>query len=152
MEFFDTHAHINDEQFDERRDEVIAEARAAGLVGVVAVGISAATSRECIELARRYDIVFAAVGIQPNSCAEAAPGDWEAIVELASDPLVVALGETGLDRYWDDAPFPIQQDYFDRHLRLSQSSGLPFVVHMRDCESDVLEMLREARRRGPLGG
>jgi len=152
MQLFDTHAHLNDEQFDAARSEVVARAKDAGLLGVVAVGISAATSEECVALARQYDIVHAAVGIQPNSCAEAQPGDWDRIVDLAKQSPVVALGETGLDRYWDFAPLDLQQDYFDRHLRLSQETGLPFIVHMRDCEEDILQMLREARTRGPLRG
>ena len=64
----------------------------------------------------------------------------------------MAIGETGLDRYWDFTPFDVQQDYFDRHIRLSQERGLPFIVHMRDCDEDILVMLREARQRGPLNG
>jgi TatD DNase family protein len=71
---------------------------------------------------------------------------------MLDEPRVVAIGETGLDRYWDFTPFDIQQDYFDRHLRLSQQHGLPFIVHMRDCDEDILIMLREARQRGPLNG
>ena len=62
------------------------------------------------------------------------------------------MGETGLDRYWDFCPFGLQQDYFDRHIRLSQKTGIPFVVHMRECEQDILNMLIEAEKRGPLSG
>ena len=90
------------------------------------------------------------VGIQPNDVRDAQPEDWDEIVSLASDPGVVALGETGLDRYWDHTPIDQQRDFFDRHLRLSQQTGLPFVVHMRECEADVLEMLRAARSRGAV--
>ncbi len=79
-------------------------------------------------------------------------GDWERIVALAGEPGVVAIGETGLDRHWDFTPFDVQQDYFDRHLRLAAERGLPFVVHMRDCDEDILAMLREAHARGPLVG
>ena len=71
---------------------------------------------------------------------------------MSSRPRVVALGETGLDRYWDYTPLDVQQDYFDRHLRLSQQTGLPFIVHTRESDADVLAMLREARLRGPLTG
>ena len=152
MQLFDTHAHLNDEQFDQARDDVVARAEAAGLAGIIAVGISAATSRQCIDLAANYNIVHAAVGIQPNCCAEAEADDWDRVVEMAGETGVVALGETGLDRYWDYAPFDLQQEYFDRHLRLSQELDLPFIVHMRDCEEEILEMLREARQRGPLAG
>ena len=90
--------------------------------------------------------------MQPNYIAEAEPGDWDRIVALAGEPGVVAIGETGLDRHWDFTPFDVQQDYFDRHLRLAAERGLPFVVHMRDCDEEILEMLREAHRRGPLRG
>jgi len=64
----------------------------------------------------------------------------------------VALGETGLDLYWKDTPLTVQQDYFDRHIRLSQSTSLPFIVHLRETANEILAMLREARQRGPLGG
>ena len=73
-------------------------------------------------------------------------------MQLIGAPKVVALGETGLDRHWDFSPFDLQQDYFDRHLRLSQQTELPFIVHMRDCDEDILAMLREAHARGPLLG
>ena len=152
MQFFDTHAHLDDEQFDSIRDDVVARAGTTGLIGVVAVGTTADSSEKSHHLAVKYDIIHAAVGIQPNSCAEAEPGDWDRVVALAEHEYVVALGETGLDRHWDFSPFDLQQDYFDRHLRLSQKRQLPFVVHMRDCSTDVLEMLREARRRGRLHG
>src|SRR5205085_9863499 len=83
--------------------------------------------------------------IQPNYCGQAVPGDWQRVVELADSPKIVALGETGLDRYWDDSPFDVQQDYFDRHLQLSQRRGMPFIVHTRESDADVLAMLRESR-------
>lgn len=152
QQLFDTHAHLDDEQFDAIRDEVIARARESGVQSIVAVGTTAASSQKCIELAARYEGVYAAVGIQPNYCGQATDADWEAIVRLADSPKVVALGETGLDRYWDYAPFDVQQDYFHRHLRLSQARELPFIVHMRDSGDDIIAMLREARQRGPLRG
>ncbi len=152
MHLFDTHAHLDDEQFEGVRDEVLERARQAGVRRIIAVGTTAGSSGQCVELAARYAEVDAAVGIQPNYCAEAAAGDWDTVVRLANDPRVVALGETGLDLYWDFTPLPLQQDYFDRHLRLSQQSGLPFIVHMRDCGAEILAMLEEARRRGPLAG
>ncbi|MBX3425413.1 MAG: TatD family hydrolase [Pirellulales bacterium] len=149
---FDTHAHLDQDEFDADRDEVVARAVAAGVTDTLAVGTTVATSEKCVALAANSPHVHAAVGIQPNYVHEAGHGDWDAIVRLSSAPGVVALGETGLDRYWDDAPFALQQDYFDRHLRLSQQTRLPFIVHMRDCEADVLAMLREAANCGPLRG
>ena len=152
MRLFDTHCHLCDEQFEGRRAEVLQRAAEAGVETILSVGVTAASSRACAELAVHHTQVLAAVGIHPNYCAEAAAEDWDAIVKLATAPRVMALGETGLDRYWDHAPFATQQDYFDRHIRLSQELDLPFVVHQRDCEADVLELLRTARSRGPLRG
>ncbi len=152
MRMFDTHCHLDDEQFDSIRSAVVERASQAGVDWIVAVGTTLGASRKCLQLAEAHGSVLAAVGIQPNYCGDAQPGDWDAIVELAQAEQVVALGETGLDRYWDHAPFDQQRDYFDRHLRLSQAMDLPFIVHMRDCEEDILCMLREARQRGPLRG
>lgn len=152
MELFDTHAHLDDEQFEAIRDAVVERAAAAGVGELIAVGTTAASSHRCVELAARYTAVRAAVGIQPNHCAEARPGDWDEIVRLSAAEHVVAIGETGLDRYWDYTPFEVQQDYFDRHLRLAQRSGLPVIIHMRDCLPEILEMLRVAQQRGPLRG
>jgi TatD DNase family protein len=152
MEFFDTHSHLDQPDFDADRAEVVARARAAGVGEMNAIGTTAATSAVCVRLAAEFEGVYAAVGMQPNYIAEAVAGDWDRIVALAGEPGVVAIGETGLDRHWDFTPFDVQQDYFDRHIRLSQERGLPFVVHMRDCDDDILAMLREAHTRGPLNG
>jgi TatD DNase family protein len=150
MILFDTHAHLDQPEFDADRADVIARARAAGVENMIAIGISADTSEACVKVAAEFDGVFAAVGMQPNYIAEAKPGDWERVVAMVGQPRVIAIGETGLDRHWDFTPFEVQQDYFDRHIRLSQERGLPFIVHMRDCDEDILVMLREARARGPL--
>jgi TatD DNase family protein len=152
MPLIDTHAHLDQDEFADDRVEVIQRAVEAGVEKIVAVGIGAESSQQSIRLAAENQAVYAAVGIQPNYCAQAKPGDWDRIVQLAQQPKVVAIGETGLDRHWDYSPFDLQQDYFDRHLRLSQSSGLPFIVHTRESEADVVAMLREAHQRGPLLG
>lgn len=151
--FVDTHAHLDQEELRDSLSEVIERARHAGLKAIIAIGTTADSSAKCIELASRYDDVFAAVGIQPNYVAEAAAGDWERIVDLAARPKVVAIGETGLDRYWDYTPFDQQQDFFDRHIELAHEKRLPFVVHTRESEEDVLEALRVAHGKyGPLRG
>jgi TatD DNase family protein len=149
---FDTHAHLNQPEFDADRPEVIARARAAGVTTIVAIGYNAATSARSVEIAAQFEGVYAAVGIQPNDTSHAAVDDWDRIVALCRQPRVVALGETGLDRYRDSSPLALQQDYFDRHLRLSQQTGMPFVVHTRQSDAEVLAMLREARGRGTLRG
>jgi TatD DNase family protein len=148
----DTHAHLDDERFADDLGELVDRALAAGVEKIVTVGISLETSRKAIAIAKQFSSVVAAVGIQPNCCHECAPDDWDAIVSLAEEPEVVALGETGLDRYWDDCPFELQQDYFDRHLRLSQERDLAVLIHCRDCDDDMVKMLTQARSRGPIRG
>lgn len=152
MRLFDTHCHLDDEQFELTRRQVISRALDAGVVGVLAVGTTASSSAKVVELSESFPSIWASVGIQPNYVAEASPQDWEEVLRLASHPRVVALGETGLDCYWDYAPLELQRDYFARHLQLSQQSGLPFIVHMRDSGDEILEMLRESARQGPLRG
>ena len=152
MRLFDTHAHLDEEAFRPDRAEVIARARQAGLERIVTIGTTAATSRDAVEIAESDPLVYAAVGIQPNYVSGEQPGDWEAIEELARRPKVVAIGETGLDRYWDHAPFDLQTEFFQRHIDLARRRGLPFVVHCRDAERDVVAQLRSAADVGPLQG
>ena len=149
---FDTHTHIDQSEFDATRPEVLERARVAGVTQLVAVGCTVEASKKCVELARQHEEIYAAVGIQPNYIAEAQANDWQVIERLASEPEVVAIGETGLDRHWDFTPFEQQQDYFDRHMRLAETLKLPFIVHMRDCDEDIMRMLRTARQRGLLKG
>jgi len=149
---FDTHTHLDQAEFNTDRAAVLERAAAAGVETVVAVGTTAASSQDCVLLAAQFGSVHAAVGIQPNYVAEARTGDWDLVGRLLEQPKVVAVGETGLDRHWDFAPFALQQDYFSRHLELSSRRRLPLIVHMRECETEILDMLRQARCRGPLSG
>lgn len=149
---FDTHAHLADEQLLPDAAAVIERARAAGVMRILSVGTEVASTRACIDLAVTHAGVFASAGIHPNHVAEAQPGDWDEMVRLAQSPEVVALGETGLDLYWKDTPLADQQDYFDRHIRLSRETGLPLIIHQRESSDEILDMLREARKRGELRG
>src|SRR5579885_3066817 len=124
----DTHAHLDDPRFADDLPAVLDRAAAAGVGRVVTIGIDLATSRAALDLAARFPgRLAAAVGVQPNHAAEAAPGDFDAVAGLAADPKVVAVGETGLDRYWDRAPFDLQEDFFRRHLDLARRLGKPVV-------------------------
>jgi TatD DNase family protein len=142
----DSHAHLQDHRLQEDLEGVIQRARAAGLVQIIAIGTTADDSAAVHEIASNHRGIFAAVGVQPNHVAEAEPGDWSRIVKLSAGPRVVAIGETGLDRYWDRTPFPEQQEWFDRHLALAHECGLPVVIHCRNCEVDVIEQLGHLRR------
>lgn len=152
MPLVDTHCHLDEDAFSFDRAAVVEAAVAAGVTRIITIGTTAASSRSAVAIAAEFPAVFAAVGIQPNYTAQAQPDDWSVIEELAQHPRVVAVGETGLDRYWDYAPIEVQQDYFDRHLALSLRLGKPFIVHCREAEADVVAQLRRAAADGPLSG
>ena len=137
----DSHAHLQDPVFKGNLAEMLARAHMAGVVQVVAIGVTASDSAEVVDIAQRYQGVYASVGVQPNYAAEAANQDWERIVALAGGSRVVAIGETGLDRYWDHTPFPVQQEWFANHLALAHERDLPVVIHCRDCERDIIDQL-----------
>ncbi len=137
----DTHAHLADPRLLARLAEVLISARSAGVNRMIAVGTTALDSRSVVAIAREHPEVSAAVGIHPNEAVEATEADWMAILALAADPAVAAIGETGLDRHWDRTPFPLQQDFFGRHLDLAHDLGLPVIIHSRDCHRDIVAQL-----------
>jgi TatD DNase family protein len=152
-ELIDTHAHLDDDRFAADRVTVVERAAVAGVRHIVTVATTAATSAVNVNLASQFAALWATVGIQPNNVAEAKPTDWDEVVDLASQARVVALGETGLDRHWNDTPFPQQEDYFARHLELARRLDLPVVIHCREAEADVVRMLRDNfERHGPIRG
>jgi TatD DNase family protein len=152
MELVDTHAHLDDDQFASDLTAVLERARAANVSTIVAVGTTLETSRRAVQLAREHAIVRAAVGIHPNYAAQATADDWSQIERLASEPEVVAIGETGLDRFRNDTPFDLQRNYFERHLGLSRQRQLPVIIHCRDADADVLPCLELAAGAGPVIG
>jgi TatD DNase family protein len=153
LAYIDTHAHLDDEQFQTDLPTVIERAAAAGVGRIVTIATTGPTSVACVSLAAKHPQLRATVGMQPNNLAEAAPADWDDVVRLADAPRVVGIGETGLDRYWDHTPFPRQEDYFARHLELARRKGLAVVIHCRMAEDDVLRMLRaDFDSHGPIKG
>src|SRR3972149_1920736 len=152
MSFFDTHAHLDLEEFDADRPAVIERSRQAGVKQILSVGIGLASSQAALHLAENYSGIYAAVGIHPNSPAEAGTDDADQIVKLSENPRVVAIGETGLDRYRDFTPFELQQEYFARHLELASKRDLPVVIHCRDAAEDLMAVLRQAAANAPLRG
>lgn len=148
----DTHCHLDAEAFQTDVADVIQRAVDSGVQRMLSIGITRSTSEAAVLLANQYEHVSAVVGIQPNYASQVEPGDWDRVVELTTHPNVVGIGETGLDKYWDHAPLDLQREYFQKHLELSRQSGLPFVVHCREAEAEVLEMLQQDFADGPLNG
>ncbi len=152
MHIIDTHAHLTDPSLLGDIEQFLERAQRAGVQSVLSVGTTLATSRGCVELAERFTNVRASVGLHPNNCCTAAAEDWQAICDLALHPRVAAVGETGLDRHWDDCPWDVQVDFFRRHLALGRTTAQPVVIHTRDCAEETLEILREEAQHGPLHG
>jgi TatD DNase family protein len=125
-------------------DTVLAAAQAAGITRVITVGTDAASSRWCAECAAAHEDVYAAVAIHPNDvmAAEIAE-DLETIGRLAWRPEVVAIGETGLDYYWDSTPREVQQWWFRQHIKIAKETGKALMIHDRDAHADVLRILAE---------
>jgi TatD DNase family protein len=153
MEIIDTHAHLDHPQLLSDIDALLEQARQASVLRIVCVGCTLESSRRAVELAERHASIFAAVGIHPNDAGDAHQDDWQTLRQLMEHPRVVAVGETGLDRYWDDTPWEVQLESFRWHWEASHQSGLPMIIHLRDCESEMLECLEQAANRyGTLRG
>ncbi|WP_336990690.1 TatD family hydrolase [Bacillus infantis] len=148
---FDTHVHLNAEQFEEDLEEVIGRAQAEGVSHMVVVGFDRPTITKAMELAEAYDFIFACVGWHPVDAIDMTDEDLAWIEELAAHPKVVAIGEMGLDYHWDKSPKDVQKDVFRRQIRLAKKVKLPIVIHNRDATADVVEILREEGA-GEVGG
>ena len=149
----DTHAHLDDEQFAADLPAVLERARTAGVEAIVAIATSAPSSAASLALAQRHPMLFATAGIHPNNILEAGPTAWDEVTALVENERIVGIGETGLDRHWDNTPFAVQEEYFVRHLELARRHRLPVVIHCREAEADMLRVLRsEFDRHGPIRG
>ena len=149
---FDSHAHVDGPEFDADRDAVLARARAAGVRRMVVIGAVGEpdSAERAIALAERDPDIWATVATHPHDVAKMTP-DWWAIHErLARHPRVVAIGETGLDYYYDHSPRDAQREAFARFLELAHAAGKPVVCHIRDAHDDARAILAEGRA-GELG-
>ena len=140
---FDSHLHLTDARFDADRAEVLARARDAGVVEMVTIASSPADAREAIALAAAEDGVWATAGLHPHEAASTSRTLLDDVRALAADPSVVAIGETGLDYFYDNAPRDLQLASFRAHLELAAALGLPIVVHCREADGDVAALVRE---------
>lgn len=141
----DTHAHLTDERLRADVEGVVARAAEAGVDGIVTIGTRPGEWREVVEVARRFPGVYAGLGVHPHAAEEATEENLALLRELLDEAKVVAIGETGLDYYYDNAPRPAQRASFLRHLELSRRTGLPVVVHARSADDDLRDVLADAR-------
>ena len=140
--FIDTHCHLDFHQFDADRDEAVARAAAAGVTIIINPATDLPSSRRAIALADRYDGVYAQVGVHPNDAGDFGPSTLAELRALAAHPKVVAIGEIGLDYYWDKTPRAQQQAAFESQLELAAELDLPVVIHCRDAQADVRDTMR----------
>ena len=147
---FDTHAHYDDARFDEDRDALLQSLPEKGVARVINCGVDLATSKTTLALAHKYDFVYAAVGFHPEDCGDATDTDFAALLPLYSDPKVVAVGEIGLDYYWDTVPKERQKAVFERQLILANELHKPVIVHDREAHADTLALLKRHRPEGVL--
>ncbi|MGS2780273.1 TatD family hydrolase [Robertmurraya sp. GLU-23] len=142
---FDTHVHLNAEQFSEDLNEVIDRARLEGVQNMVVVGFDRPTILKAMELIEEYDFIYASIGWHPVDAIDMRDEDLVWIEELAKHPKVVAIGEMGLDYYWDKSPKDVQQDVFRKQIQLAKKLKLPIVIHNREATADIVTILKEEK-------
>ena len=142
---FDTHAHMNDPAFDADREEILRALPEKDVHLMVNIGCSLASSRDCVEMASRFPYIYATVGSHPDSADEVNDDVLEQYRLLCRDPKVKAIGEIGLDYYYEDIPRDVQKKAFIRQMELARELGLPVVVHERDAHQDGMDIVRSFR-------
>lgn len=145
---FDSHAHYDDKAFEADRVELLSNLHSRGIEAIVNSGASINSTKRAIELAEQYANIYAAVGIHPEHTGELAEEHMQWLKELLSHPKAVALGEIGLDYYWDEPDRDIQKKWFIRQLQLAKETGKPVVVHSRDAAKDTLDIMRSEYGKG----
>lgn len=140
---FDSHCHLTDERFHDDLDQVIAHATAAGVLRMISVSSTPDDAEAALEIADRYENVWATAGVHPHSVAEVGRDAISRVADLADAERIVAIGETGLDYYYDNAPRSLQRQALRRHVELADDLALPLIVHCRDADDDIVALLRE---------
>lgn len=147
---FDTHAHYDDERFNEDREALLASLPQKGVCGVINCGTTISSSKTAIALAEQYDYIYAAAGVHPEDANRGADADVSLLLPLFRHPKVVAVGEIGLDYYWDKVPRETQLDVFAQQLELANELGLPVIIHDREAHEDTLRLLKQYKPQGVM--
>lgn len=148
---FDSHAHYDDEAFETDREQVLNEVRESGVGRIVDAGSNLASSRTAVELSKKFDHVYAAVGVHPQDADEFDQDTVAIIEDMSSSPKVVAIGEIGLDYYYDGAEREIQKRVFEEQIRLAIKLNLPVIVHDREAHGDTYDIIRKHKGEGLRG-
>ncbi|MBR6316671.1 MAG: TatD family hydrolase [Lachnospiraceae bacterium] len=147
----DTHAHYDDEAFNEDRESLLSSMQEAGIGRIINVGASMRGCRDSWALSEKYDFIYAALGVHPDDIVNLTEEDMDWIAEKAKEPKVVAIGEIGLDYHWPEPAPSLQKQWFARQLNLARQVNLPVIIHSRDAAKDTADIL-EAEKAGSIGG
>lgn len=139
----DTHAHLYYDNIVVNLEEVLARATDTGIKAIIVPAVDLKTSREIIQLADKYQIIYALVGIHPGDVGKSNISDIDEIEKLCSHEKVVGIGETGLDYYWDKSNIDVQKEFFRLQIALAKDKKLPIVIHTRDSTEDAISMIKE---------
>lgn len=140
---FDTHAHINDERFDEDRDLVISRARENDIEYILNPGADLETSIAAVNIANQNEKIYAAVGVHPHDVKDISEETIQELKKLSENKKVVAIGEIGLDYYYDNSPRDEQRKWFKRQIELAKEVNLPIIIHDRDAHGETFDILKE---------
>ncbi|MGC6174346.1 TatD family hydrolase [Lacrimispora sp. 38-1] len=148
---FDTHAHYDDEAFDEDREDLLGSLQSHGIEAVTNVGASIKTSKNTLELTEKYPHVYGAIGVHPNETAELDEDKLNWLKENSKRKKIVAIGEIGLDYYWEEPDHDTQKTWFIKQLNLAREVKLPVIIHSRDAAKDTLDIMK-AEKAEDIGG
>lgn len=143
----DTHAHLYLDQFDDDREAVLGRAQEAGVERIVMPAIDLPSIQQAVDLSDQYDGLYAMAALHPSETENATTEQFEQVKDWCEHPSIVAVGESGLDYYWDRSFDDKQQAFFRRHIRLAIETDLPLVIHNREATEDILSILKEERER-----
>lgn len=141
---FDTHAHYDDEVFDEDREEILRTIQTEGVGLVADIGADIESTKKAMELSEKYDFIYAVAGVHPSEVYSLTENDMDWLRSAARHPKVVAIGEIGLDYHYEDTIREVQKKWFIRQLELAKEVGLPVSIHSRDAAQDTLEIMKAA--------
>ena len=147
MKLFDNHSHLNDEKFDEDRDEIIREIINTDTKNFITAGYSLEGSKKAVEISNKYDFMYATCGISPNDIPQTEDELWKDLAEISNlvkkNNKVVAIGEIGLDYYWNKENKELQKIAFIEQIKMANELQLPIVIHTREAVMDTLEILKD---------
>lgn len=148
MELFDSHAHYNDEKFNEDREKVISSVKAEGITKLICVGYNVQSSKEAIKIAKEHEFIYSSCGVSPNDIPQTEEELWKEIdkikemLKLKYENKLVAVGEIGLDYYWNKENVVLQQNAFIEQIKIANDNDLPIIIHTREAVSDTIDILK----------